>query len=234
MHLAERTVHFGSVMIEKSIEFARAWLPEAGSELRLAECKAMIPTRSARRMSLLGKIVYWLLEPAPPIETDAIVYATTHAESRALEKYIRDLPDAASPTLFQTSVHPGGIQQALIARQQAVGILLPLCGEAHLIAQLCQSGLTLHAEQTYLVLAEEQGDVLLPHGLASPASYGVVLKLSASHREESLGTLRWDPCSPGAGQADLDPLAFVRAVESRRSIHWDSPMGGRIELEWNP
>src|SRR5947199_274737 len=63
---------------------------------------------------------------------DALIYASTFAETRSLEDYLTSFP-TASPLLFQTSIHPGAVQQVLIGRQQPVGRFWPLTGRRRLV-----------------------------------------------------------------------------------------------------
>ncbi len=78
------------------------------------------PKGATRRMTQLGLLVGAALDDLKPGADDAIVYATGYGESRALEAYLDSFP-GASPTLFQTSIHPSAVQQAMITRQHAVG-----------------------------------------------------------------------------------------------------------------
>src|SRR6187549_1436217 len=75
--------------------------------------KERFPRGATRRMTQLGLLVGAALEEFSPQPDDALVYASAYAETRALEGYLESFP-AASPTLFQTSIHPSAVQQALI------------------------------------------------------------------------------------------------------------------------
>src|SRR5262245_32828036 len=66
---------------------------------------------ATRRMTQLGMLVGAALEELVPQPDDAVVYASAFAETRALEGYLDSFP-SASPTLFQTSIHPSAVQQA--------------------------------------------------------------------------------------------------------------------------
>ena len=83
-------------------------------------------------MTVLGMLVGAALGDLRPGAEDAVVYATAFGESRALEAYLDSFPEA-SPTQFQTSIHPSGVQQALVGlnvRQAAVaGEGSPLAGK---------------------------------------------------------------------------------------------------------
>ena len=88
--------------------------------------KNRFPRGATRRMTQLGLLVGAALEDLAPQPDDALVYASAYAETRALEGYLDSFP-AASPTLFQTSIHPSAVQQALISRQLEVGEFFGYC-----------------------------------------------------------------------------------------------------------
>src|SRR5215212_2693920 len=87
--------------------------------------KDRFPRGATRRMTQLGLLVGAALDELTPRADDTVVYASAFAETRALEGYLDSFP-SASPTLFQTSIHPSAVQQALIGRQHAVGEFFPL------------------------------------------------------------------------------------------------------------
>ena len=91
-------------------------------------------------MTQLGLLMGGVLDPLRPGEEDGLVYASSYGESRALHDYLASFP-TASPTLFQTSIHPSAVQQVLIARQQPVRELFPLGGRAQLVAHAAQAAL---------------------------------------------------------------------------------------------
>jgi hypothetical protein len=95
--------------------------------------KDRFPRGATRRMTQLGLLVGAALEELGPGTDHALVYASGYAETRALEGYLDSFP-AASPTLFQTSIHPSAVQQALIGRQLPVREFFPLTGRLHLPA----------------------------------------------------------------------------------------------------
>src|SRR5262249_1179569 len=71
------------------------------------------PRNTLRRMTHLGMLIGTTLDGLTLTPEDALVYATTIAETRALEDFLASFP-TASPLGFQTSIHPGGVQQVLI------------------------------------------------------------------------------------------------------------------------
>src|SRR5690348_15489769 len=78
--------------------------------------KDRFPKGATRRMTQLGLLIGATLDDLGPRSDDALVYASAYAETRALEGFLDSFP-SASPTLFQTSIHPSAVQQALITRQ---------------------------------------------------------------------------------------------------------------------
>lgn len=138
--------------------------------------KERFPKGATRRMTQLGLLVGAALEEVEPRPDDAVVYSSAYAETRALETYLESFP-SASPTLFQTSIHPSAVQQALIARQQAVEEFFPLTGRAHLVAHAVQAALLSPAERVLWCGGEERGTWLLEEKAASDRTFAFALAL---------------------------------------------------------
>src|SRR4051812_39076951 len=134
---------------------------------------------ATRRMTQLGLLIGTALDELVPQPDDAVVYASAFAETRALEGYLDSFP-SASPTLFQTSIHPSAVQQALIGRQHAVREFFPLTGRAHLVMQAIQTALLAPAPRVLLCGGEERGSWLLKQGVASDRSFAFAVSLSAN------------------------------------------------------
>src|SRR3954469_10215370 len=128
--------------------------------------KGRFPRGATRRMTQLGLIIGAAIEELGPRADDAVVYASAYAETRALEGYLDSFP-SASPTLFQTSIHPSAVQQALIGRQQAVNEFFPLTGRAHLVAHAVQTAFLSPASRVVVCGGEERGTWLLEQKAAS-------------------------------------------------------------------
>ncbi len=139
--------------------------------------RAIFPPGATRRMTQLGMLLGSVLNPIGPGEEDAIVYASTYAENRALEAYLASFP-AASPMLFQTSIHPSAVQQVLIARQQPVRHFYPLTGRGQIAAHAAQTALLDPGARSILCGGEERGPWLLDHGVGSPESFAFAVALS--------------------------------------------------------
>ncbi len=197
------------------------------------DIKSAVPRRHGRRMSGLGRLVYWLFRDDPPEPEDAIVYATTFTEARALEAYLASLPHA-SPLAFQTSIHPGAVQQAMIALGRPVRTLLPLAGEEDLFTRMCLTGLTQKAARVFLVMGEERADLLLRHGLASATTWALCLRLGTGGKPA--GMLRWERSAAAHTSGETTPPdapTIARAVHNRALLNYPTPMGGTLRLTWN-
>jgi hypothetical protein len=141
--------------------------------------KERFPKNATRRMTQLGLLVGAALDPLALTESDTLVYASGYAETRALESYLDSFP-GASPTLFQTSIHPSAVQQALIVRQQAVRQFFPMTGGAFLPAQALQVALLAETPRAILCGGEERGTWLLEKNSASDRAFAFALALSTS------------------------------------------------------
>jgi len=158
-----------------------------------------------------------------------VIYASSYGESRALEGYLASFP-AASPTLFQTSIHPGAVQQALVARQQAVREFLPFSGRGQIVAHAVQGALLSPAPRCLLCGGEERGTWLNEHGAASPIAFALALALSAAG-EPGGGTLRLtDTAEPGG---ELALPEFFAALRDRRPLDRVAAPGLRLILAWH-
>ena len=112
--------HCFFAMFERYIQAVRT--DDSGPEEPAAtreRLRAAFAPGATRRMTQLGLLVGATLGPLEPAEDDAIVYASSYGESRALEAFLESFP-FPSPTLFQTSIHPSGVQQGLIGRQRTL------------------------------------------------------------------------------------------------------------------
>ncbi len=196
------------------------------------------PKGATRRMTQLGLIVGHTLGQVAPDAPPAVVYASAFAESRALEGFLDSFP-TASPTLFQTSIHPSAVQQALIHRHQPVDTFLPVAGGPHLAAQaLVTAMLTGNDRDVVYCGGEERGTWLLEHGACSERTFAFALRLApvaAVDKRPRLARLRLDP-SPAAAPSATPPLslaAWFDALATRRDLLVPLPSGGQVTLEWS-
>jgi len=217
-------------MISRFIHQVRVELPEATeaaaeARRRLAD---RLPRTALRRMTHLGLLVGAALEGAALGSDDAIVYATTFAETRSLEDFLTSFP-AASPLLFQTSIHPGGVQQVLIGRQQPVARLWPLAGRLRLVEQALLVALLEPAPRVALVGGEERGTWMLEHHMASGHAFAFATVLT----REAAGAAGRVVFAPGARTVEAGPSLqdFAHALAERRPLHWGG-FGGTWTVTW--
>ena len=217
-------------MIERFIHHVKVDIPApeeavAGARIRLAE---KFPRTALRRMTHLGLLVGSALEGVSLGPEDALVYATSFAESRALEDFLASFP-AASPLLFQTSIHPGGVQQVQIGRQQPVGRLWPLAGRARLVEQALLTVLLEPADRVVLAGGEERGTWMIESGMASDKAFAFAVVLTRE-ADGAVGRIVFNPViSTDEPSPSLD--AFASALLERKPLAWRGA-GGEWALEW--
>jgi len=218
-------------MIERFIHHLRVELPAtdetaAGARVRLAE---KFPRTAMRRMTHLGLLLGSALDGVVLGPEDALVYATTFAETRALEDFLQSFP-AASPLLFQTSIHPGGVQQVLIGRQQSIARLWPLAGCARLTEQALLTALLEPAALVALVGGEERGTWMLEHGMAAARPYAFAATLTRESNG-ACGRVVFGPDAAVPDDACPTSENFALALAERRALSWGGA-GGAWTLEW--
>ncbi|HEX2852773.1 MAG TPA: hypothetical protein VHO24_06005 [Opitutaceae bacterium] len=186
------------------------------------------PKGATRRMTQLGLLLGSVLNKLSPGEDDTLVYASVYAESRALEEYLVSFP-SASPTLFQTSIHPSAVQQAMIARQQPVRHFFPHTGRAQLVAHAVQSALLAFTPRSILCGGEERGTWLRERGAASDSSFAFALALS-SDSTGALAKLSLAPTDRDEGELTLGE--FFAALTERRPLNQSAAPGLWLTLNW--
>jgi hypothetical protein len=220
-------------MIERHLHFLRTEQPAAaeavdGARERLA---AKFPRGALRRMTHLGLLVGSALDGLAIGPDDTVVYATTYAETRALEDFLTSFPDA-SPLLFQTSIHPSAVQQVLIGRQQPVRRFFPLTGRRRLVEQALLTALLDPAEQVVIVGGEERGTWMLDQDMASDRAFAFALSL----RAEPAGAIGRVTFAAGGAVREVGPSPslpeFAEALAERREMHWPGA-GGWFRLQWS-
>lgn len=188
------------------------------------------PRGATRRMTQLGLLVGSLLQRLDPNENDTVVYASRYAETRALEGYLDSFP-LPSPTLFQTSIHPSAVQQALIGRQQPLRRFFPLTGDAHLAAQSLLAAALPANGRTILCGGEERGTWLLEAGSASDRTIAFAVALSPDPAG-AVARLRIDPSDTLPAPPALSFPGLFDHLHARRAFACALPGGGRILLDW--
>ena len=217
-------------MIERFIHQLRVEQPApdetaAGARVRLAD---RFPRTALRRMTHLGLLIGSTLDGVPLVPEDALVFASTFGETRALEDFLMSFP-AASPLLFQTSIHPGGVQQVLIGRQQPIARLWPLAGRTRLVEQALLTAVIEPAPRVALVGGEERGTWMLEHAMASPRSFAFAAILT----REPAGAAARVGFTPGMETDDACPTLenFTQALAGRRALSWHGA-GGAWTFDW--
>ena len=197
----------------------------AGTRERL---KDRFPKGATRRMTQLGMLIGSTLDPLQPTQEDTLVYASEYAETRALEAYLDSFP-SASPTLFQTSIHPSAVQQLMIQRQQPVRTFYPMTGRANLVAQVLQIALLADTPRVLVCGGEERGTWLLENRAASERTFAFSLSLS---REQAgaLGKLVLEQRSDAKGFLTL-PQLFDH-LKARTPFCAAAADGLWLELTW--
>jgi len=190
--------------------------------------KERFPRGATRRMTQLGLLVGAALDELAPRPGDAIIYASAFAESRALEGYLDSFP-GASPTLFQTSIHPSAVQQTLIGRQHPVGEFFPMTGRAYLVANAIQAAALCTAPRVLLCGGEERGTWLLEHRVASDRTFAFALTLGGT-RDGALA--RFSLTETDAAPESFTLPEFLDVLMARRSLSRIAAPGTRLNLEW--
>ncbi|PTY08579.1 hypothetical protein DB347_03110 [Opitutaceae bacterium EW11] len=190
--------------------------------------KDRFPRGATRRMTQLGLLVGSVMEPLAPTENDTLVYASEYAESRALEGFLDSFP-SASPTLFQTSIHPSAVQQFLIQRQQAVRTFFPMTGRENLVAHALQVALLADTPRSLVCGGEERGTWLLQNGVASARTFAFSLSLT-KEPGNAIGELSLSETDPAPGELNL--LRFFQALRDREPLLLNAAPALRLTLSW--
>ncbi|MGH8018961.1 MAG: hypothetical protein ACREIA_11825 [Opitutaceae bacterium] len=205
-------------------------LDDAGGETP-AQTRERLRDRFApgavRRMTQLGMLAGGALHEIGAV-APVVVYASSYGESCALESYLDSFP-TPSPTLFQTSIHPSGVQQALIGSQQPVRELYPLSGDKFLAGQALAAAALAEAAGVVICGGEERGTYLLDHGVASDRAFGFALLLDRERSEASLGSV---VIAPGGEATGLGLAAFFDLLKNRAPFDDGVAPGWRAKLAW--
>ena len=203
--------------------------PAEATRERLRE---VFPRSAARRMTRLGMLLGSTLAQLKINPEDTLVYASMYAETRALEDYLASFP-TASPTLFQTSIHPSAVQQALIARRQPLNALFPLTGASALPVQALLTCLLAPAETVILCGGEERGTWLLDHGCASDRSYAYSAVLSRKPSETALARIALTPDDTDkTGSAQFTQREWFQSLQERQPFSGPAGCGQHLTIEW--
>jgi hypothetical protein len=191
--------------------------------------KEKFPGMATRRMTQPGLLIASALDPFAPGENDTLIYASCYAEGRALESYLESFP-SPSPTLFQTSIHPSAVQQALIGRRQSVRHFFPLAGRAQLVAQAVQAALLAPTPRTILCGGEERGTWLREHSAASDRTFAFALALTAEPAG-AVGEISLVESNSSLAENFLLP-DFFEALHARRAVDAAVAPHLRLRMAW--
>jgi hypothetical protein len=196
-------------------------------------------------MTLLGMLVGGAMGGLPLVTDETVVYASVFGEGRALEDYLVSFP-GASPTLFQTSIHPSGVQQGLIGRQQSVSELFPLAGGPRLVLPALLTAMLAPGTAAILAGGEERGTWLLEARATSDRSFAYAVRLAREPGTRAIGRLiltneadgnagdRPVPTNPeSAVDAELSHEAWFGLLHHRRSYDGLVDRGWRLQLIWS-
>ncbi|WP_438479907.1 hypothetical protein [Oleiharenicola lentus] len=217
-------------MITRYIHHVKVELPAAteGAAEARGRLADKFPRAALRRMTHLGMLVGATLDGVVLSPEAAVVYATTYAETRALEDFLTSFP-TASPLLFQTSIHPGGIQQVLVGRQQSIARLWPIASNRNLLRQALTTAWLETAPQIVIVGGEERGTWMLEGAMAAAHSFAfsVVMKSAA---EGAIAQITFAP-EPREAATEVTTEQFALALAERKPISVEGPSGS-WQLEW--
>lgn len=208
-------------------------LEDVGAEEPFAtreRLRGRFPPGTTRRMTQLGLLVGSALLELDPGENDALVYASGYAETRALESFLDSFP-SPSPTLFQTSIHPSAVQQALIGRQQPVKVFLPMTGGDHLVAQALTTCLLELERRVILCGGEEVGTWLLEQGVASDRAFAFALAL-VREPAGAIARIIPDIRDAKASMPSLPLASFMDHLVARRDFILTTPGGPALGWKW--
>jgi hypothetical protein len=194
-----------------------------------ARLREMFPAGAGRRMTQLGMLVGAALDRMQPRASDSIVYASRFGESRALEGFLESFP-TPSPTLFQTSIHPSGVQQSLIGRQCAVPELFPQTGSEALAGHALLAAAIAPASRVILCGGEERGTWLAPVQAASTRAFAFALALTEAGEPGSLGRIVLEPIED---EGSLALEAWFDLLHGRRPFAGSVSPGWHARLAWS-
>jgi hypothetical protein len=216
-------------MLERFIQEVRT--EATGAELPAAtreRLKVFFAPGASRRMTLLGMMVGAALRDLVQGAGETIVYSSKYGESPALEGFLDSFP-TASPTLFQTSIHPSAVQQVLIGRQYPVHELIPLAGDGQLVVQAALAAVLAPAPRVLWCGGEERGTWLREVGLASEQSFAFALALTTERSPATLGRISLGPID---GQGALELESWCELLQTRRTWQGVAGSGWELRLEW--
>jgi hypothetical protein len=233
-------------MLERFIQELRTDAPGAETPAATRErLKGRFAPGSTRRMTLLGMLVGAALGDLHFEGDETVVYASAFGEGRALEDYLASFP-GASPTLFQTSIHPSGVQQGLIGRQRSVRELFPQAGCNQLVVQSLLTAMLAPGPVAVFAGGEERGSWLVETGSVSDRSFAYAIRLAREPGTNPLAKLVLTSvidsnCSGstkstgemhGLQSESLSHAVWFELLHHRRPFDQSAAEGWRLQLIW--
>jgi hypothetical protein len=200
---------------------------ETAAEARV-RLGAKFPRTALRRMTHLGLLTGAVLDGLALGQDDTVIYATSYAETRALEDYLASFP-TASPLLFQTSIHPSAVQQVMIGRQQPIRSFWPMTGRRRLVEAALLTALIDPAPRVVLTGGEERGTWLLEQNMASDQAFAFGLVLAAEPAGAK-GLIRFQPTGCLMDEPCPTLNHFAMALAEGSALHWRGA-GGEWSVE---
>jgi hypothetical protein len=191
--------------------------------------KVRFPAGAARRMTQMGMLIGSVLGGLEPTSEDAVIYASEFGESRALESFLESFPNA-SPTMFQTSIHPSGVQQGLIGRQRSVPELFPFAGAGCIAGHALMAALLSPAKRVLFCGGDERGTWLRERGIASERTFAFAIALAVEDSPSTIGRLVVQP-EDGAMEA-LSLTNWFELLEQKTPYNGSLLPGLKLQLVW--
>jgi len=218
------------LMIERYIQAVNTESPGLEDPAATRErLKSRFPAGAARRMTQMGMLTGSVLGGLEPTGEDAVIYASEFGESRALESFLESFPNA-SPTMFQTSIHPSGVQQGLIGRQRSVPELFPFAGAGCIAGHALMAALLNPAKRVLFCGGDERGTWLREHGVASERTFAFALSLAVEDSPGAIGCLRVLP-DDGAAEA-LTLISWFELLAQKNPFDGSLLPGLKLQLVW--
>jgi hypothetical protein len=205
-------------------------LPEAPSKEELSPLQEGLSRQARRRISTLGLMLSQMLQDVQLSRETVLIYVSTYADTCALESYLDSFP-TPSPTYFQTSIHPSGVEQALIFSKQPVDEFYPFAGMDFSVPQAFRLAASLSRSGKEVVMCggEERGTWLLDAKCASSRNYAYALKL-IDCEQDALARITLG--RPGVGSDLLTNESFLEILQQRLPMSFSHSDIGQICLDW--
>ncbi len=185
-----------------------------------------------RRMTDLALLVGEAIQTYMFTEQDVLIYATTYSELQSVEKFLDSFP-SASPLHFQNAIHPAGLLQVLMSRQQPIESIIPLASKEHLVLDGLRTAMSSGAERVYNIVGEESATWLTEPGQSPRMSFAFAIELSSERSEHTIGAIEWQSTALEACHSSQDTIECLRLmaeVQQRKNIQICHPDYGSYHI----